>query len=174
MIAWACRLVMIWGGCALLIYAVVGQRALWIAQDSAKPAAEASPAPAEAQPQVAINTLVYHANRQGHVLLDAVVNGTPVRFMVDTGATLVALTLKDAAAAGIARYQLDYSGRASTASGEARFAPVRLREVRLGQLAIDDVPAAVIENLGTSLLGMSFLKRMQSYEMRDGTLTITW
>jgi len=36
------------------------------------------------------------------------------------------------------------------------------------------VPAAVIENLGTSLLGMSFLKRMQSYEMRDGTLTITW
>jgi aspartyl protease family protein len=97
-----------------------------------------------------------------------------VRFMVDTGATAVALTPRDAAAAGIARYQLEFTGQARTASGSVNVAPVRLREVRLGQLAVEDVQAMVIENLGVSLLGQSFLNRLQSYEMRDGVLTITW
>ncbi len=53
-------------------------------------------------------------------------------------------------------------------------APVTLREVRLGQLVIANVPAAVIANLRISLLGMSFLSRLQGYEMRGGKLTITW
>jgi clan AA aspartic protease (TIGR02281 family) len=53
-------------------------------------------------------------------------------------------------------------------------APVILREIRIGQLSLYDVPAAVLENLHISLLGMSFLSRLQSYEMRDGKLTISW
>jgi clan AA aspartic protease (TIGR02281 family) len=53
-------------------------------------------------------------------------------------------------------------------------AQVKLREVRIGQLSIYDVPSAVLENLNISLLGMSFLGRLQSYEMRDGKLTISW
>ena len=53
-------------------------------------------------------------------------------------------------------------------------APVTLREIRIGQLSIYDVPASVLENLNISLLGMSFLTRLQSYEMRDGKLTISW
>jgi len=53
-------------------------------------------------------------------------------------------------------------------------APVTLREIRIGQLSIYDVPAAVLENLNISLLGMSFLGRLQGYEMRDGKLTINW
>jgi predicted aspartyl protease len=53
-------------------------------------------------------------------------------------------------------------------------APVMLREIRIDQLSVYDVPAAVLENLNISLLGMSFLVRLQSYEMRDGKLTITW
>jgi len=53
-------------------------------------------------------------------------------------------------------------------------APVTLREVRIGQLSIYDVPAAVLEHLNISLLGMSFLTRLESYEMRDGKLTISW
>ena len=55
-----------------------------------------------------------------------------------------------------------------------RVAPITLREIRLGQLSVDNVSGAVVENLETSLLGMSFLKRLQSYEMRDGVLTISW
>jgi len=94
--------------------------------------------------------------------------------LVDTGATLVTLTQADARTAGIDPGELVFNHRASTANGSARMAPVTLREVRIGQLSIYDVPAAVLEHLNISLLGMSFLTRLESYEMRDGKLTISW
>jgi aspartyl protease family protein len=122
----------------------------------------------------AANSLVYTANQQGHVILDAAVNGAAVRLLVDTGASLVVLTPQDARAAGITPSELVYSHHVSTANGAARMAPVTLREIRIGQLSIYDVPAAVLENLNISLLGMSFLTRLQGYEMRDGRLTISW
>jgi aspartyl protease family protein len=120
------------------------------------------------------NTLVYPANEQGHVIVEAVVNGASMRLLVDTGASLVTLTPDDARAADISRGQLAFNQRVSTANGVARMARVTLREVRIGQLSVYDVPAAVLENLNISLLGMSFLARLQSYEMRDGKLTISW
>jgi aspartyl protease family protein len=119
-------------------------------------------------------TLVYSADRRGHFSLTATVNGAPTRFVVDTGASLVALTLDDARAAGIGRSELVFNQLTQTANGRVRFAPVMLREVRIGQLSIENVPAAVIENLDQSLLGMSFLKRLKSFEMREGALTISW
>ena len=61
-----------------------------------------------------------------------------------------------------------------TANGATRFALVTLREIKIGQLSIENVPAAVIENLDQSLLGMSFLKRLKSFEFREGELTINW
>ena len=67
-----------------------------------------------------------------------------------------------------------YNARVNTANGAARMAPVTLREIRIDQLTLYDIPAAVLENLNISLLGMSFLTRLQGYEMRDGKLTITW
>jgi len=120
------------------------------------------------------NSLVYTANQQGHVILDTAVNGASVRMLVDTGASLVTLTREDARAAGIAPGELVYNHRASTANGAVRMAPVTLREIRIGQLSIYDVPAAVLEHLNISLLGMSFLTRLQGYEMREGKLTISW
>jgi aspartyl protease family protein len=120
------------------------------------------------------NTIVYAANERGHVVLDAAVNGAPVRMLVDTGATLVALTPADARAAGINPASLVFNGHAQTANGTARMAQATLREIRIGQLSIYDVRASVLENLDISLLGMSFLGRLQAYEMRDGKLTITW
>jgi aspartyl protease family protein len=118
--------------------------------------------------------LVYRADRRGHFTLTATVNGAPTRFVVDTGASLVALTLDDARAAGIGRTELSFNQLTQTANGRVRFAPVMLREVRIGQLSIENVSAAVIENLDQSLLGMSFLKRLKSFEMREGALTISW
>jgi aspartyl protease family protein len=67
-----------------------------------------------------------------------------------------------------------FNVRTSTANGIGRAASVKLREIRLGQFSAYDVPAVVMENLGTSLLGQSFLKRLDSYEMRDGLLTLNW
>ena len=119
-------------------------------------------------------TLVYRADRRGHFSLTATVNGAPIRVVVDTGAGLVALTLDDARAAGIGRSELAFNQLTQTANGRVRFAPVTLREVRIEQLSIENVPAAVIENLDQSLLGMSFLKRLKSFEMREGALTIGW
>lgn len=119
-------------------------------------------------------TLVYRADRRGHFSLTATVNSAPTRFVVDTGASLIALTLDDARAAGIGRSELVFNQLTQTANGPVRFAPVMLREVRIGQLSIENVAAAVIENLDQSLLGMSFLKRLKSFEMREGALTISW
>ena len=87
---------------------------------------------------------------------------------------MVFLTLEDARAAGISRGELLFSQRVDTANGPVRVAPVMLREIRMEQLSIEGVPAAVIENLDRSVLGMSFLKRLKSFEMREGALTINW
>jgi aspartyl protease family protein len=171
MIGWAVRQLAIWGGVALLLF-TVGNRLVPPTATALAPAAS-TPAPQPARGAVP-NALVIRANPQGHVLVDAYVNGAPVRFLVDTGATMVVLTLKDAASAGFDRNDLDFSMRTSTANGVARAAPVRLRELRIDQLLVGDLTAAVAENLNISLLGQSFLTRLGGYEMRDGVLTLNY
>jgi len=169
-IGWALRWVLWCCGIALLCTGIVKLGPEFFVDRTAK----SEPAAGAAEIGPAVNTLVYPANEQGHVILDAAVNGAEVRLLVDTGASLVTLTPADARAAGIAPGELVFNHRASTANGPARMAPVTLREIRIGQLSIYDVPAAVLEHLNISLLGMSFLGRLQSYEMRDGKLTINW
>jgi len=169
-IGWALRWVLSCCGIALLCVGIVrlGPEVLQNRAPKSEPSARA----AEIGP--AVNTLVYPANDQGHVVIDAAVNGSSMQLLVDTGASLVTLTPADARAAGITSRELVFNHRVSTANGLARMASVRLREIRVGQLSIYDVPAAVLENLNISLLGMSFLSRLQSYEMREGKLTISW
>jgi aspartyl protease family protein len=152
-----------------------------LATPEAGPAGPSPKLPAAANPQVLTvlrppsnRSLVYRADRLGHFTLTADVNGAPIRAVVDTGASLVALTLQDAQAAGISRNELVFNQVTRTANGPTRFAAITLGEIRIGQIAIDNVPAAVIENLDQSLLGMSFLRRLKSFEMRDGALTINW
>ena len=177
MIGWAIRQALIWGGFAVLAYAVVGYR-LFAPSDTVTAAGPATSVAARATPSASHsavpNTLTFPANREGHVELDAVVNGAPVHFLVDTGATMVVLSMRDAAAAGISRASLDFSIKTQTANGIGRAAPITLRELRVGQFSATDVPAAVVENLRISLLGQTFLKRLDSYEMRDGALTLYW
>jgi aspartyl protease family protein len=174
-IGWALRWVLLCCGIVLFVAGVL-ERGAALLPDVASPAgrerqaAMSTPRPA-APPS---NTIVYTANEQGHVVLDAAVNGAPVRMLVDTGASLVTLTPADARAAGINPASLAFSGHVQTANGTARMAPVTLREIRIGQLSIYDVPASVLEHLNVSLLGMSLLSRLQGYEMRDGKLTIAW
>jgi len=175
MIGWALRQLVIWGGVAVLFYVFVGDRLSLLVNSAPPVASEPAPGQVRAAPdRRAPNSLVYRPNRQGHVLLDAAVNGSPVRFLVDTGATLVALTPGDAASAGFSPGNLVFNVRTSTANGIGRAAAVKLREIRLGQFSAYDVPAVVMENLATSLLGQSFLTRLNSYEMRDGLLTLNW
>lgn len=120
------------------------------------------------------HTLVFQADKNGQFSLEAAVNDAPIHFLVDTGASLVTLNLADAETVGISPGTLAFSGISQTANGRVRFAPVMLREIRIGPLSIDNVPAAVIENSAVSVLGMSFLQRLKSFEMRGGALTIDW
>jgi aspartyl protease family protein len=174
-IGWALRWVLLCCGLVLLGVGKLDRGAVLLPDRAVRSGSDARPGSSgERATGAPSNTIVYTANQRGHVILDAAVNGAPVRMLVDTGASLVTLTPQDARAAGIAPSELVYNARVNTANGTARMAPVTLREIRIDQLSIYDVPAAVLENLNVSLLGMSFLARLQGYEMRDGKLTITW
>jgi aspartyl protease family protein len=174
-IGWALRWVLLCCGIVLLGIGLLDRSKALLPDIASASRRGMQPAASARRPSAAVsNTIVYTANERGHVVLDAAVNGAPVRMLVDTGASLVTLTPADARAAGINPANLAYSGHVQTANGTARMAPVTLREIRIGQLSIYDVPAAVLEHLDLSLLGMSFLGRLQGYEMREGKLTITW
>lgn len=175
MIGWALRWVWVCCGIVLLAVGILDRGAALLPdRTTGSPSGARVAASAQSHSAPPSNTIVYTANARGHVILDAAVNGAPVRMLVDTGASLVTLTPADARAAGISPGELVFSGRVNTANGIARTAPLTLREVRIDQLSVYDVRAAVIEHLTISLLGMSFLSRLQGYEMRDGKLTIDW
>jgi aspartyl protease family protein len=173
-IGWALRWVLLCCGIVLGGIWISNHGPAFLPPRGADPEPSAPIAAAARPAQHLSNTIIYPANERGHVVLEAAINGAPVKMLVDTGASLVTLTQQDARAAGLSPGDLMYKGRVETANGAARMAPVTLREIRIGQLSIYDVPAAVMENLQVSLLGVSFLSRLQGYQMRDGKLAITW
>ena len=114
------------------------------------------------------------ADPRGHFIFDAAINDRPASFMADTGATLVVLTYEDAARVGLSPHSLDFSGYAQTANGVSRVAPVILDRVRIDDIVVRNVPAAVAEKgaLDTNLLGMSFLGRLKSFQMQGRELVL--
>jgi aspartyl protease family protein len=101
----------------------------------------------------------------GHFWAEGDVNGTRVRFLVDTGATAVALTPQDAERLGIDLTRLSYGYTVVTAGGRARAASVKLASVSVAGAKLADVDALVIEKgLDASLLGMSYLGRLSSFQ----------
>ena len=111
------------------------------------------------------------ADPRGHFVTEGAVNGNPVRFLVDTGATTVALPAADAVRLGI-DYRKGKRALSSTAAGVVQTYVVRLDTVRLGSIELTSVEASVIEQgLDIALLGMSFLNRVEM--KRDGhTMTL--
>ena len=110
----------------------------------------------------------------GHYHLAATVNGALISFVVDTGATDIVLSQQDAEKAGLNPADLAYVGRAFTANGEVRTAPVRLDVVEIGPIRDTDVSAVVNQgDLDQSLLGMSYLQRYSSIQIADGKLLLT-
>jgi aspartyl protease family protein len=109
----------------------------------------------------------------GHFYLTLEVNGTPVRFVVDTGATEIVLSAEDAARIGLKPEGLVFSGRAFTANGMVETAPVRLETVALGGV-VDQGLRAVVNSgdLGESLLGMSYLRRFDRIEISGGQMVL--
>lgn len=117
--------------------------------------------------------VAFRADRSGHFRITAEVEGTPIRFLVDTGASLVVLSPQDAARIGRDPAALVYGQTFRTANGIGRGAAIRLDEVRIGGIALRDVRASVNEApMSDSLLGMSFLGRLSGYSVEGGVLTL--
>ena len=110
----------------------------------------------------------------GTFLVNGKVNDRDVRFMFDTGATMVVLTAETAKALGIEPNALAYSVLVSTANGRALAAPVTLDRVIVGSIRENRVRALVAKPgvLHQNLLGMSFLDRLASYEVRQNRLVM--
>jgi len=110
----------------------------------------------------------------GHYYLTLQINGTPVRFVVDTGASDLVLTRRDAERVGLDHGQLSYLEQARTANGVVRTARVRLGEVRLGPV-VDENMRAVVNGgeMDTSLLGMNYLQRYSRMEFTGDRLILT-
>jgi aspartyl protease family protein len=109
----------------------------------------------------------------GHYYLTAEVDGERVRFLVDTGATDIVLTRRDAERVGIDTGILMFTGRAGTANGTVSTASVRLDTLEVGPLVDRDVRAQVNSGeMETSLLGMDYLRRFARIEISGDRLVL--
>jgi aspartyl protease family protein len=101
--------------------------------------------------------------RNGHFQVEGRVDGRRLEFVVDTGASQIALRESEAARLGIHPSARDYSVIVQTANGQAKAAMVRLNMVEIGDVVVRDVPALIHPDaaLGVNLLGMSFLSRVK-------------
>jgi aspartyl protease family protein len=106
--------------------------------------------------------------------LTANINGTPATMVVDTGATTVVLTYETARAIGLPLELLDYDVDVETAGGKIQAARLTLSHLKIGRLSENDVPALVAQSgqMKTNLLGMSFLSRLESVEVRANSLKL--
>ena len=108
-----------------------------------------------------------------HYYLMAHINGKPVRFVVDTGATEIVLTRADAERIGLNPDALIYTGQANTANGTVRTALVRLGQMEVGPISDSGVTAWVNEgSMQTSLLGMGYLGRFDRISIHDNTMVL--
>ncbi|MEM8665032.1 MAG: TIGR02281 family clan AA aspartic protease [Pseudomonadota bacterium] len=128
-------------------------------------------------PGVAITAgdqVIVRRSRNSQFLLNGSVNGTRTDFLFDTGASLVVLSAADAQNAGFHPETLNYRIPVMTAAGMTEVAPVRLRELSVGGIVMNEVRAAIAKpgDLDTSLLGMTFLNRLDGYEVRRDRLVL--
>ena len=112
------------------------------------------------------------ADRNGHYITKADINGTAIAVMVDTGATGVALSYEDAEKVGLRPHGLDFDIPISTANGVVKAARVTLRRVEVDNVRVRDVDGMVLPEgaMRGSLLGMSFLGRLSSFKIENGVL----
>ena len=119
--------------------------------------------------------LVLRAGRNGHFTLEAEVDGYPIDFMIDTGATTVVLSPADARRVGLNPSSLDYNAVFETGNGHTRVALITLDELTIGNLDLYDVQAAVVTKpLSMSLLGMSALERLDGYQVDGDRMILRW
>jgi aspartyl protease family protein len=119
-------------------------------------------------------TVVIPRDSRGHFQVNGRVDGKHMAFMVDTGASVIALTARDAARLGIRPPSRDFTAQVKTANGTVRAARVQLNRVEIDDVTVRDVAALVVpdEALSENLLGLSFLSRLRRFEYANGKLVL--
>jgi len=114
------------------------------------------------------------ADDRGHFVTKAEIDGTDITVMVDTGASVVALSYEDADAIGLRPHSLTYNAPVLTANGAINAARVTLRRVEIDGVTVRDVEGMVLPAgaMSGSLLGMSFLSHLRSFRVEDGVLRL--
>ena len=124
------------------------------------------PAPVETVAQASGRSLNIPRDARGHFQTDGRIEGQRINFMVDTGASVVALNEKSAARFGLRPSRNDYNATVATANGTIKAARTRIAMIELGGLVVRDVDALVLpdEALSENLLGLSFLSKLKRFE----------
>jgi aspartyl protease family protein len=160
----------------LIVVAIgVGIGAMMPSRGKVAPVAEtgrAARSDGTVSPTEPLRELVLDRRRDGHFYVDGLVNGAETRFLIDTGATHVALTVEDARSIGIKVTPEDFEYVGEGAGGALRGQPVMLDRVSIGGRVVTNAHASVIEGLGVSLLGQSVLTQLGTLEMNDRRLII--
>jgi aspartyl protease family protein len=135
---------------------------------TAQPNASAAPATA------ANGRLTVRPDNNGHFHIEGRVDGRRMEFVVDTGATVIAIPEREAALIGIHPSRRDYTAQIKTANGTILGAPTRLDMVEVGGLIVRNVTAVIMPDtaLSENLLGMSFLSRLRRFEFGEGRLVL--
>ena len=144
--------------------------------------ASASPGPTKAviasepaaQSQAGSHSLSLAPDSRGHFLTDGRINGQRVNFMVDTGASVVAVNESSAASFGLYPSRGDFTVKVTTANGTIKGARTHLAMVDVGGLLVRDVDALVLpdEALSENLLGLSFLSKLKRFEYANGQMVL--
>lgn len=118
-------------------------------------------------------TATLRKDADGHFRANAQINGATVKLMVDTGASIIALTPRDASRAGLDLQELPRTAQISTANGRITARIAMLKRVRIAGVEVRNVEAVVVEEgLEQSLLGMSFLNKLKSYQVTSSGLLL--
>lgn len=110
----------------------------------------------------------------GHFYTQVKLNNRPVKVLVDTGATMVAISESTARKIGIYLKPSDFKHKVRTANGISKMATATIREIRIGNIIVRNVEAGVAKDgaLSTTLLGMSFLSQLKRFEVSNNTLLL--
>ena len=124
--------------------------------------------------EIKLGTVIIKAGEDGHFRLDADVNNTRVRLLLDTGASFVTLNRRDATRIGFDIDRISFSQRIQTANGIGRVAAIRLRSIKIGPIVVKNLKALVNQApMSTSLLGINYLENLSAYTVKRDTLILT-
>jgi aspartyl protease family protein len=159
-----------------LVVGTAGMIGTWLERGTSTPAKQAETKTAVAALPAPTGQRLVSIGRdhRGHFQAHGRVDGRQVSFMVDTGASVIALTEREAGRLGIRPVRNDYTAQVRTANGVVRAAPVTLNSVDIGGLVVRNVQALVVPGnaLGENLLGLSYLTRLKRFEYSNNKLVL--